>query len=437
MSLPPSASSFFINLSGGLGFIATIKTLGFLYPDMGAFQLSIISTFATIILLIGLETVFLKTYLRPSANLKKEKSVDTNRVATKLLGYTGTLAIILAIYSLFPLYTSDDFYDVAFLYLLILLPIYILIGWIYIAEVDCRMVEPRDGLWQAGNILQGNWKDTDRGPLFSYLKSVMLRVFFLPVMMGYMTGNVQQIIEGESDYANTLLQHLSHSPSLALMQFFLIVYFFLASIDTLFAIIGYLITFRPLDSHIRSTEPTLLGWVVCIVCYYPFWEILFAAFLFEKLYNNPEWYLWFNEYPMLLAVWGPLVIIGMGLEALTTLTFGIRFSNLTYRGLISTGTFRLSKHPQYIFKMLNRFCCFVPFLSLDGLTGVAQNTMIFFAICVVYYLRAKTEENHLSRYPEYVEYAKWVNQNGIFRWVGRVFPFLIYSEEKAKAGKLF
>ena len=437
MPPPPSTSSFLINLTGGLGFIAIIKILGFLYPDMDAFQLSIISTFATVILLIILEAVFLKTYLRPSAGMKREKSVDAKRVQTKLLGYTGTLAIVLIIYSFFPLYTDDDFYDVAFLYLLLLLPAYILIGWIYIAEVDCRMMDPRDGLWQAGNTLRGNWRETDRKVLFSYCKSVMLRVFFLPVMLGYMTGNVQHVIDGNNDFADTLLQHLSHSPSLAIMQFFLIIYFFLACIDTLFAITGYLMTFRPLDSHIRSTEPTLLGWVVCIMCYYPFWEILFATFLFEKFYSNPEWYIWFNEYPVLLAIWGPLVIIGMGLEALTTLTFGIRFSNLTYRGLITTGTFRLSKHPQYIFKMLNRFCCFVPFLSLDGYIGVVQNTGIFAMICFVYYLRAKTEETHLSRYPEYVEYAKWMNQNGIFRWVGKVFPAFIYSEEKAKAGKLF
>ena len=66
-----------------------------------------------------------------------------------------------------------------------------------------------------------------------------------------------------------------------------------------------------------------------------------------------------------------------------------------------------------------------------------QTMAMFIGICFLYYLRARTEENHLSKYPEYVEYANWMNEHGIFRKVAKFLPFLIFSEEKAKAGKLF
>ena len=74
--------------------------------------------------------------------------------------------------------------------------------------------------------------------------------------------------------------------------------------------------------------------------------------------------------------------------------------------------------------------------ALRFLESLYAMTM-FKGICFIYYLRAKTEENHLSIYPEYVEYANWINEHGIFRWVGKILPFTKFSEEKAKAGKLF
>lgn len=49
----------------------------------------------------------------------------------------------------------------------------------------------------------------------------------------------------------------------------------------------------------------------------------------------------------------------------------------------------------------------------------------------IYFLRARTEENHLSNYPEYEEYANWINEHGLFSWVGRKFPFLRYDPERA------
>jgi hypothetical protein len=88
-------------------------------------------------------------------------------------------------------------------------------------------------------------------------------------------------------------------------------------------------------------------------------------------------------------------------------------------------------------KVANRFFFLVPFLSPFGPAGAIKRMLMFAIFCAVYFFRARTEENHLSRYPEYVEYAKWVDKHGWLRGLGRTFPFLKYSEERARAGRLF
>lgn len=50
-------------------------------------------------------------------------------------------------------------------------------------------------------------------------------------------------------------------------------------IDVLFACVGYACTFRLLNLHIRWAESTMFGWVVCVVCYAPFADTLFASYI--------------------------------------------------------------------------------------------------------------------------------------------------------------
>jgi len=51
---------------------------------------------------------------------------------------------------------------------------------------------------------------------------------------------------------------------------------------------------------------------------------------------------------------------------------------------------------------------------------------------LVYFMRARTEERHLSRDPDYVAYATAMERRSIFRWVGRLLPVLRF-----KPGRLF
>ena len=38
----------------------------------------------------------------------------------------------------------------------------------------------------------------------------------------------------------------------------------------------------------------------------------------------------------------------------------------------------------------------------------------------VYFMRARTEERHLSRDPKYVEYALWMNEYGLLKFLNRI-----------------
>ncbi len=434
--LKHSSSSFLINLFGGICYIASIQVILHFYPDIGVFHISLISLVVAVVPIVFLEVAFLKVHRRDSVGLTPPSKPNKERLSLKLLGYYGSLAFIMLLYYFIPLF-DHEFFDSAFPYLLPLLIIYIIGGWIYISEADVRLKNTYDEYWQVGNFFAGRWSNIDKDIIISHFKSLILRAYFIPVMLVYFAFNIDSLVGGYEDFSQSPFKNAQDFNGAFILQFFIIMYFFFAAMDVLFAVIGYLMSFKMLDSNIRSTDSTFLGWFVCIVCYYPFFELVMISVLFKELYANPEWYIWFENMPIVIVIWGSLVLTGMILESITTLTFGIRFSNLTYRGLITEGPFRFTKHPQYVFKMMNRFCFFVPFLSLFGVFGVINNMLIFFGVVFLYYLRAKTEENHLSKYPEYVEYANWINEHGVFRKMRKFAPFLVYCEDKAKAGKLF
>ena len=435
---PPSVSSFPVNLTGGLVYILTIILLRVFAPDMDMLLATLAVLAAGIIPVLAGELLVLRVHKRPRARLQQPRPPQNGRVMVKMAGYLAAIVMAGGIYLLLPEY-GRAFYDPFKVFAVLVAAVMLVCGWIYIDFTDRRLPQPEDGLYHFGLIVCGKWRDCDYPAAANFARSVLLRVFFLPVMYVYLFYYVGMFL---TEDPLTSAQKLSQIPADAalpqsgIFAFLLIGYLVFAAMDVLFGTMGYLAVFRPLDSDIRSVEPTVVGWVVCLLCYFPFWEIYFIEFIGREFYSNPAWYVWFADNAVLLTVWGTLAILAMIAESLTTMSFGIRFSNLTYRGLISDGPFRLTKHPQYIAKMLNRFLFFVPFLSMTGMANAGLQCAIFGMIASIYYLRARTEENHLSRYPEYVEYARWIDENGLFRFMGNIHPALKFNPQRAQAGKL-
>ena len=84
------------------------------------------------------------------------------------------------------------------------------------------------------------------------------------------------------------------------------------------------------------------------------------------------------------------------------MAFGLRFSNLTHRGIITRGPYAWVRHPAYIAKNIAWWT-----MSIQGFSGPLQ--FLFLALWnVVYYVRAVTEERHLGQDPDYRAYCRHV-----------------------------
>ena len=72
----------------------------------------------------------------------------------------------------------------------------------------------------------------------------------------------------------------------------------------------------------------------------------------------------------------------------------------------------------------------VPFISMESWEKALQHSLLLLALNGIYYLRAITEERHLSLDPTYVKYARALNDKGIFRGLYRLLPILKYDEKR-------
>jgi len=109
--------------------------------------------------------------------------------------------------------------------------------------------------------------------------------------------------------------------------------------------------------------------------------------------------------------------------AWATVIFGLRFSNLTYRGIITNGPYRFTRHPAYLSKNLFWWCATMPFLvTSNSLADAVRNTALLAMVSAVYYWRAKTEERHLGDDdPKYGAYSAWMKRNApITRGLARI-----------------
>lgn len=420
---------------GGVCFLGVL----FLFKDMvngNIPALGLLSLLASFLPIALAEIFVLKVHRRPSAGLGPGQSWNIRRVATKLAGFYITIALLWALYHFVPEYQKNFYSNFRGMFDA-LLPLVAAGGGIYIALLDRHLIQPEDGLHRFGRLcLMQGWKE-DGSAVKAYMLSVLLRAYFIPVMAVYFFAFLANLMEGPESYLASHSDMPKDLTGIEFLKILLIGYFFFMTVDMVFAVIGYLVVFKPLDSHIRSIDATLAGWIACLICYYPFWDYLIFPLMNQGFFNNPQWFVWLGDYPILLALWGIFVVLAMCTESFTTLTFGTRFSNLTYRGVMTSGLFRFTKHPQYVSKCFNRLFVFMPFFSPAGWEGVLTGLMLFALFCFIYYVRARTEENHLARYPDYVEYANAMNERSVFRSFATLLPFLKFNKERAMTGKLF
>jgi protein-S-isoprenylcysteine O-methyltransferase Ste14 len=423
---PASATSFGLNLIALVVLLLTLYVLRRYEQHLATADRRLSSADAMLILMAALSTpvilidlLVLRVHRRASSGLDWDLSrpADGPRILTKLVGLVVTLAPIAFAYWVFPEY-QGSFYDPLYNALRRFWVALAFMAPVYIWFVDGLMVQPRDAYWQLGRFFLGHRSDA-RGPdIANHYRGWLVKAYFFPLMFVWMHNSVHQLITydlGGAAWSN--------------LRAYDFLYTLVFGVDLLFTTAGYALSMRVIDTHIRSAEPTMLGWTVALFCYQPFFS------LFEKQYvaygDGPGFGAWLETWPTVRWIWAAIVIALLATYSLATVAFGVRFSNLTHRGILTGGPYRFSKHPAYLTKNLSWWLISIPFLHAPPATAIRHS---FGLACIntMYFLRARTEERHLSRDPVYIAYALWMNDHGLLSFLGRWIPALAYKAPPAR-----
>ena len=269
----------------------------------------------------------------------------------------------------------------------------------YVLWIDRRLVTPRDGAWMLGAWMTGQ-AGVEREAIYNHLRSWGVKAFFLAFMLGGLPGGFGEFVRGD-------LSVVLRDP--VALSLWLIALMFL--IDMAFATVGYVLTFRPLDSHIRTANPFAAAWMAALICYPPL-TLMMDGGVLDYHIGTASWTYWLQWHPVLLALTGTVLVGLTGIYAWATVAFGPRFSNLTNRGILTHGPYRWTRHPAYWSKNLFWWISTVPLLSTGSLVDAARATLLLMAVSGVYFWRAKTEERHLMLDPDYRAYNDWILRNG-------------------------
>lgn len=318
----------------------------------------------------------------------------------KLAGLWATWAIIAGIYAIARWYWTGQ-YAFSMEVFTALAPLLFVGSIPYVIWLDRYLKEPKDGAWHFGALLcgQAGWESE---AIANHARSWLVKGFFLAFMISIVPG-------GFGDIVRLDVSEVLGNP--VLIATWLIIAMFV--IDVQFATVGYLLTMKPLDAHIRTANPFLAGWMAALICYPPFILMGDGGPLNYHI-NTADWAYWFAGNTPLLIIWGAILVFLTGIYAWATVAFGLRFSNLTHRGILTHGPYSWTKHPAYLSKNLYWWCMSMPFLTTSGsLSDMVRNTVLIAAVSGVYYWRAKTEEKHLMADPDYAAYAAWMDRNAL------------------------
>ena len=336
------------------------------------------------------------------ARIAPANSSPVARTTVKLLGLTASLGFIGLLYWIFPEY-HGVFYADYFRAMRYFLPALLVVAPAYFYYVDKRMPDPFDGYWHLGSIIIFKSTSVDITKVWQHLLGWIVKGFFLPLMFTYLCKNMNDLLKDD------FFQFYSFEDFCNLGVDFL--YF----LDVAVAVAGYIFSLRLFDTHIRSCEPTLTGWCVALICYQPFYSVFGDQYVAYS--EGTSWTHWLEPYPALRSFWGAVILLLVFIYAWATVVFGLRFSNLTNRGIITAGPYRWTKHPAYLAKNISWWMISMPFLSEAGGMEAVRHCLLLGCLNFIYFLRAATEERHLESDATYVQYSNWINNYGLVRKV--------------------
>lgn len=225
----------------------------------------------------------------------------------------------------------------------------------------------------------------------------LVKFFFIPIMIKFAVGNfnairfkVNFLSTHDMDWFSINVFN-NHFYGLALATIFLI--------DTGFFAFGYLFEASWLKNKIRSVDTSFFGWFVALACYPPFTDVIAK---WAPWHTND--YARFGSPETTFAVRILLLLLLIGYVS-ASVSLGTKCSNLTNRGIVTSGPYSIVRHPAYICKNLFWWIVLIPTILY---TPMAIFGMAFWTF--MYFLRAVTEERHLIKDADYQAYCakvKW------------------------------
>ncbi len=415
-SIPRSATSYGINLLGLLAYMLSIHYLRiYQVPPFWGVIISMMVLASTIMVLEKFKMGKQHT-LSSGIDFSIKQKPDLKRIGIKLFGLYATLALVAFTYWLFPAYRNNDY--VQYFRMAKMILVVILAGSIpFFYIMDMFMKNPCDGHWHLGMFLLGKGRETNKLILKNHLLGWVVKAFFLPIMIPALINNTGIMMNRPFKDTIRFFPH-----------FYDYAYNFIFSVDLAFVSLGYLLTLKMFDSHIRSVEPSIFGWLVALQCYPPFW-----GFSSSNFFSYDDDYYWghmlVGNLP-LYKLWGMSILILLTIYTMGSIAFGLRFSNLTHRGIITNGPYRIMKHPAYVSKNIAWWMMSVPFISTTSWQDALKHSILLLGLNFIYYLRALTEERHLSLDPTYVSYATAMNEKSIFSGLYKRIPLLRYDVKR-------
>ncbi|MFH1968293.1 MAG: isoprenylcysteine carboxylmethyltransferase family protein [bacterium] len=227
----------------------------------------------------------------------------------------------------------------------------------------------------------------------------LVKLYFIPVMLGFLINNTTSFL-----HFFPTLQNISKTggvlgaKKIFLLLVFPLMFHLILIIDTVIFVFGYLFEAKALKNIVKSVEPTALGWFVAVMCYPPLNNITTDVL---GWYSSD--FADFGSVNINLIA-GFISIFFFIIYVWASIALGFKASNLTNRGIVSTGPYKYVRHPAYISKNLSWWIMGIPFIASIGFVAI-------FSLAVwssIYFMRALTEERHLLQDPDYVEYSKKV-----------------------------
>jgi protein-S-isoprenylcysteine O-methyltransferase Ste14 len=297
-----------------------------------------------------------------------------NNIVTKYLGILLGICLIFFMYWLIPEYALPKYTNAISEAKYLFLPFFLPLSLLLVIVTEFVLGPKHDGTYQFGLLVKMqpekiDWKIFKDGVFEWLVRLVFLTLNFttsVALVNTYRQVNFFQV----SDFITFVVS----------FENILLLFIILAILP------GYVFSSRLINTDVRKVDTTWFGWVITLVCYAPFFQPIFNQVLNYSpsvtVHNgSPVWVSLTQSIPTLMFVIAFLILFFELVHLWGEAIIGVRSSNLTNRGIITTGPFAFTKHPVYVAKCFSWALMVMPFINSTDFLDSFRLGILFLINC--------------------------------------------------------